>query len=162
MADGSWKDDVRDKQAQKRFLENKQKIEEKQTMHWMYNQADNNAEDFLKGKKIDAKFLTDPDNNAKVQQLRIFQNTEINQDNEAFVKFHEDPLTIIKREEMKQRQAVMTNPLQLKQIQKEIDDLKRGRKKKSKKSKKKSKKSKKGKKGKRNRSSSSDQSVSSE
>lgn len=64
------------------------------------------------------------DKNPNAQALKVFQDSEVNHDNEAFVKFHEDPLTIIKREEMKQRQNVMTNPLRIKEIQKEIDRLK--------------------------------------
>ena len=128
MAERTWKDDQRDKLAHKRFLENKKKIEAKEKLHWMYNQKNADAEEFLKGKKIDAKFLAENEDLVKAQSLKIFQTSDVNQDNEAFVKFHEDPLTIIKREEMKQRQAVLTNPLQLKQIQKEIDDLKKGHK----------------------------------
>lgn len=152
MADRTWKDDQREREAQKRFQENKAKLEEKAAMNWMYNQKDGDAEEFLKGKKIDAKMLVDNGDIAKANALKIFQTSDVNLDNEAFVKFHEDPLTAIKREEMNQRNQVMTNPLQLKQIQKEIDALKRGKKKKHKKDKK-SKKSKK--KKKRSRSSSS-------
>ena len=151
MAERTWKDDMREKQAHQRFLDNKKMVEAKEKLRWMYDQKDANAEEFLKGKKIDAKFLAENEDLVKSQSLKVFQNSDVNQDNEAFVKFHEDPLTIIKREEMKQRQQVMTNPLQLKQIQKEIDDLKKGKKKKSKK---KSKKSRKHKKRKRSRSSS--------
>lgn len=150
MADQSWKNDQREREAQKRFQENKTKIEQKAALNWMYDQNHANAEEYLKGKKIDSRMLVDNEDIAKANALKIFQNTDVNHDNEAFVKFHEDPLTIIKREEMNQRKQVMTNPLQLKQIQQEIDDLKRGRKKKSKKDKKK-----KSKKRKRSKSSSS-------
>jgi len=57
MADRTWKDDQRDKEAQKRFLENKKMVEEKEKLKWMYNQAEVNGEEFLKGKKIDPKMM---------------------------------------------------------------------------------------------------------
>jgi len=50
MADRTWKDEIREKQAQKRFLENKKKVEAKEKLHWMYNQKNADAEEFLKGK----------------------------------------------------------------------------------------------------------------
>ena len=133
MADRSWKDDQREREAQKRFQENKRMLEEKEKMNWMYNQNQANAEEYLKGKRIDSKLLSGDGDNPNANALKVFQSSDANPDNEAFVKFHEDPLTVIKREELKQRQEVMTNPLKLKEIQKEIDALKRGSKKSKKK-----------------------------
>ena len=107
-------------------------LEVKEKMNWMYNQNQANAEEYLKGKRIDSKLLAG-DDHPNASALKVFQNSDVNPDNEAFVKFHEDPLTVIKREELKQRQEVMTNPLKLKEIQKEIEALKRGSKKSKKK-----------------------------
>jgi len=47
-------------------------------------------------------------------------------ENEAFLRMRDDPLVLIKQREIEQRQKVINNPLLLKKIREEIEQLKNG------------------------------------
>lgn len=136
-------------------------------MDWMYNfyghgEAENNAEDYLMGKKIEKIGPEDKNittlKNRKMRFNETFDDTEDarNDPNEDFIKIQEDPLFQIRKEEMARKQQILNNPVKMKAILEELElkeEIRRKRKKKRKKDKKeKKKKKKKDKKRKRSRS----------
>jgi len=130
-----------------------------QRLDWMYqgpSQAQsNNAEEFLLGKAVKEADL-EPDK-PKRTIIPVIKESTANTDNETFTKMMEDPLVLIKQEELKARREILDNPVKMKEIQQEIERLKGGKKPKSKKDKKSKKKHKKSSKRERTASSSSEQ-----
>lgn len=131
-------------------------------MDWMYNfyghgDAENNAEDFLMGKKVEKLGPEDKSiTSLKNRRMRFNDTVDDTQDNkndpnEDFIKIQEDPLFQIRKEELARKQQILNNPVKMKAILKELE-LKEERHKKRKKRKKEKKDKKKKKSRKRSRS----------
>jgi len=129
-----------------------------QRLDWMYqgpSQAQsNNAEDYLLGKSVKEADLES--DKPKRTIIPVIKESTANNDNETFTKMMEDPLVLIKQEELKARREILDNPVKMKEIQQEIERLKGGKKTKSKKDKKSKKKHRKTSKKERTASSSSE------
>lgn len=122
-----------------------------QRLDWLYQGPECNkdittAEEFLIGKPLNDK----PEE--KKYFTPVFQESYSNPQNEIFTKIHEDPVFLMKKEELRQRKELEDNPYKmkmlLKQIEQEVLDKLNKKDKKSKKNKK-EKKNKKDKKHKR-------------
>ena len=73
-------------------------------------------EEFLLGKSLN------DDNNANKKHFTpIFQESYSNPQNEIFTKIHEDPMYLIKKEEMKQRKEIEENPYKVKMLLKDLE-----------------------------------------
>lgn len=73
-------------------------------------------EEFLLGKS-----LNDDSNVNKKHFTPIFQESYSNPQNEIFTKIHEDPMYLIKKEEMKQRKEIEENPYKVKMLLKDLE-----------------------------------------
>lgn len=73
-------------------------------------------EEFLLGKS-----LNDYNNANKKHFTPIFQESYSNPQNEIFTKIHEDPMYLIKKEEMKQRKEIEENPYKVKMLLKDLE-----------------------------------------
>ena len=73
-------------------------------------------EEFLLGKS-----LNDANNTNKKHFTPIFQESYSNPQNEIFTKIHEDPMYLIKKEEMKQRKEIEENPYKVKMLLKDLE-----------------------------------------
>lgn len=73
-------------------------------------------EEFLLGKS-----LNDDSNANKKHFTPIFQESYSNPQNEIFTKIHEDPMYLIKKEEMKQRKEIEENPYKVKMLLKDLE-----------------------------------------
>lgn len=128
-----------------------------QRLDWMYQGPETRtdittAEEYLIGKPIKEE-KTEKDKN---KFIPVFQESYSNPNNERFTKIHEDPLSIMKKEEARQRKEIEENPYKMKLLLKDIEKEIFGEKKEKKAKKdKKHKKDKKDKKHRRQRSSSS-------
>jgi hypothetical protein len=111
-------------------------------IEWMYqdrsafNKTEQTAEEYLLGKEVkegDLGTKTDSARDMFVKGLRTIKNNKELQEsyttneNEAFLRMKEDPLMLIKAREMEMRNEVLSNPMTLKKIQKEIALLKEGK-----------------------------------
>ena len=100
-----------------------------QRMEWMYNAAQSKlttAEEYLLGKPIEE----DRKNTEKLSKDKfqtIIKETNINEENEEFVKFHEDPLVYIVKQNLKAKQSIVDNPYEMKKLIAEIQELKRSK-----------------------------------
>ena len=73
-------------------------------------------EEFLLGKSLN------DDNNANKKHFTpIFRQSYSNPQNEIFTKIHEDPMYLIKKEEMKQRKEIEENPYKVKMLLKDLE-----------------------------------------
>ena len=73
-------------------------------------------EEFLLGKSLN------DDNNANKKHFTpIFQESYSNPQSEIFTKSHEDPMYLIKKEEMKQRKEIEENPYKVKMLLKDLE-----------------------------------------
>ena len=73
-------------------------------------------EEFLLGKSLN------DDNNANKKHFTpILQESYSNPQNEIFTKIHEDPMYLIKKEEMKQRKEIEENPYKVKMLLKDLE-----------------------------------------
>ena len=121
---------------------------------WGNKVQDQSKEDYLLGKAVTQTQDKERDNR-KYPFTPLLKEGFANAQNEAFVKLHEDPLFMIKQEEMKRRSEIINNPLKMREIYKEIEgksDKKKSKKSKKEKKERKEKKEKKEKKKKRDRS----------
>jgi len=105
---------------------------------WGNKVQDQSKEDYLLGKPVQEREKEAPRDNKKYPFTPLLKESYASTQNEAFVKLHEDPLFMIKQEEMKRRSEIINNPLKMREIYKEIEG--KSEKKKSKKSKKEKKK----------------------
>ncbi|KAF9225422.1 hypothetical protein BS17DRAFT_778568 [Gyrodon lividus] len=125
-------DQLRKEKEEERQLQELQRMQEEQTgkkrtekLEWMYttpatgsNQNPNDLEDYLLGKKRVDKILT-ADENAKLgashKSFIAVQNANTVRDVAA--KIREDPLLAMKQQEQAAYQALMSNPLRLRELQ---------------------------------------------
>lgn len=125
-------DQLRKEKEEERQLQELQRLQEEQTgkkrtekLEWMYatpatgsSQNPNDLEDYLLGKKRVDKILT-ADENAKLgaahKNFIAVQNA--NNQRDIAAKIREDPLFAIKQQEQAAYQALMTNPLRLRELQ---------------------------------------------
>ncbi|KAG6879855.1 hypothetical protein C0992_010524 [Termitomyces sp. T32_za158] len=125
-------DQLRKEKEEERQLQELQRLQEEQTgkkrtekLEWMYatpatgsSQNTNDLEDYLLGKKRVDKILT-ADENAKIgashKNFIAVQNA--NNARDIAAKIREDPLLAIKQQEQAALQALMSNPLRLKEMQ---------------------------------------------
>ncbi|KDR85427.1 hypothetical protein GALMADRAFT_234299 [Galerina marginata CBS 339.88] len=128
-------DQLRKEKEEERQLQELQRLQEEQTgkkrtekLEWMYatpatgsSQNANDLEDYLLGKKRVDKILT-ADENAKVgaanKNFIAVQNANTSRDIAA--KIREDPLLAIKQQEQAAYQALLSNPLRLAKMQKDL------------------------------------------
>ncbi|KAJ7040408.1 Pre-mRNA splicing factor-domain-containing protein [Mycena alexandri] len=125
-------DQLRKEKEEERQMQELQRLQEEQTgkkrtekLEWMYttpstgtSQNPNDLEDYLLGKKRVDKILT-ADENAKVgaahKNFIAVQNA--NNARDIAAKIREDPLLAIKQQEQAAYQALMNNPLRLREMQ---------------------------------------------
>ncbi|OCH86050.1 hypothetical protein OBBRIDRAFT_821251 [Obba rivulosa] len=125
-------DQLRKEKEEERQLQELQRLQEEQTgkkrqekLEWMYatpatgsNQNANELEDYLLGKKRVDKLLTGDENEKVGASHKAFiavQNANSARDTAA--KIREDPLLAIKQQEQAAYQALISNPLRLKELQ---------------------------------------------
>ena len=97
-------------------------------LDWMYQGPEcstniNTAEDYLLGKPVKEQKKED-----KKHFTPIFQESYSNPKNELFTKIHEDPMLIMKKEEVRQRKEIEDNPYKMKLLMREIEESMQGRK----------------------------------
>lgn len=125
-------DQLRKEKEEERQLQELQRLQEEQTgkkrtekLEWMYatpatgnSQNPNDLEDYLLGKKRVDKILT-ADENAKLgashKNFIAVQNA--NNARDIAAKIREDPLLAIKQQEQAAYQALLSNPLRLREMQ---------------------------------------------
>ncbi|RDB29416.1 Pre-mRNA-splicing factor CWC25 [Hypsizygus marmoreus] len=125
-------DQLRKEKEEERQLQELQRLQEEQTgkkrtekLEWMYatpatgsSQNPNDLEDYLLGKKRVDKMLT-ADENAKVgaahKNFIAVQNA--NNARDIAAKIREDPLLAIKQQEQAAYEALLSNPLRLREMQ---------------------------------------------
>ncbi|KAG1795796.1 Pre-mRNA splicing factor-domain-containing protein [Suillus plorans] len=125
-------DQLRKEKEEERQLQELQRLQEEQTgkrktekLEWMYatpatgiNQNANDLEDYLLGKKRVDKILTADENaqlGASHKNFIAIQNA--NNVRDIAAKIREDPLLAIKQQEQAAYQALMSNPLRLREMQ---------------------------------------------
>jgi len=125
-------DQLRKEKEEERQLQELQRLQEEQTgkkradkLEWMYStpatgssQNTNELEDYLLGKKRVDKMLTADENDkigAAHKNFIAVQNANSARDLAA--KIREDPLLAIKQQEQASYQALMSNPLRLREMQ---------------------------------------------
>lgn len=91
-----------------------------QRLDWLYQGPECNkdittAEEFLIGKPLNDK----PEE--KKYFTPVFQESYSNPQNEIFTKIHEDPVFLMKKEELKQRKELEDNPYKMKMLLKKIE-----------------------------------------
>jgi len=92
-----------------------------QRLDWLYQGPECNkdittAEEFLIGKPLSDK----PEE--KRYFTPVFQESYSNPQNEIFTKIHEDPVFLMKKEEIKQRKELEDNPYKMKMLIKKIEE----------------------------------------
>jgi len=125
-------DQLRKEKEEERQLQDLQRLQEEQTgkkrtekLEWMYttpatgsNQNSNDLEDYLLGKKRVDKILTADDNvklGASHKNFIAVQNANTARDIAS--KIREDPFFAMKQQEQAAYQALMSNPLRLRELQ---------------------------------------------
>jgi len=125
-------DQLRKEKEEERQLQELQRLQEEQTgkkrqekLEWMYSTpatgsgpSANELEDYLLGKKRVDKILTGDENDKVGAAHKSFIATQFaNTARDTAAKVREDPLLAIKQQEQAAYQALMSNPLRLKQLQ---------------------------------------------
>ncbi|KZT75003.1 hypothetical protein DAEQUDRAFT_807275 [Daedalea quercina L-15889] len=125
-------DQLRKEKEEERQLQELQRLQEEQTgkkrqekLEWMYatpatgsNQNANELEDYLLGKKRVDKILTADENEKIGAAHKNFIATQYaNTIRDTAAKIREDPLLAIKQQEQAAYQALMSNPLRLREMQ---------------------------------------------
>ncbi|KAI0361446.1 hypothetical protein OH77DRAFT_1508421 [Trametes cingulata] len=125
-------DQLRKEKEEERQLQELQRLQEEQTgkkrqekLEWMYatpatgsNQNPNDLEDYLLGKKRVDKILTADEHEKIGAAHKSFIATQYaNTARDAAAKIREDPLLAIKQQEQQAYQAIMSNPLRLRELQ---------------------------------------------
>lgn len=124
-------DQLRKEKEEERQLQELQRLQEEQTgkkrqekLEWMYSTpatgggpSANDLEDYLLGKKRVDKILTGDENDKVGASHKDFIATQFaNTVRDTAAKVREDPLLAIKQQEQAAYQALMSNPLRLKQL----------------------------------------------
>ncbi|MCQ2818900.1 MAG: pre-mRNA-splicing factor CWC25 family protein [archaeon] len=148
-----WIAEQKHKELERKAIENAKKVKEEKAIEdlkklqaenglipkshlnrldFMYQGPDSknkliSAEEFLLGKSIE-----DEDNANKRHFTPVFQESYSNPQNEIFTKIHEDPLYLIKKEEMRQRKEIEENPYKVKMLLKDLESKENKLKKKNK------------------------------
>jgi len=125
-------DQLRKEKEEERQLQELQRLQEEQTgkkrqekLEWMYStpatgsgQNANDLEDYLLGKKRVDKMLTGDENEKVGAAHKNFIAVQFaNSARDTAAKIREDPLLAIKQQEQAAYQALMSNPLRLRQLQ---------------------------------------------
>ncbi|KAH9950876.1 Pre-mRNA splicing factor-domain-containing protein [Amylocystis lapponica] len=125
-------DQLRKEKEEERQLQELQRLQEEQTgkkrqekLEWMYatpaagtSQNTNDLEDYLLGKKRVDKILTADENEKVGAAHKNFIATQYaNTVRDTAAKIREDPLLAIKQQEQAAYQALMSNPLRLREMQ---------------------------------------------
>ncbi|KAI0654261.1 Pre-mRNA splicing factor-domain-containing protein [Cubamyces menziesii] len=125
-------DQLRKEKEEERQLQELQRLQEEQTgkkrqekLEWMYatpatgsSQNPNDLEDYLLGKKRVDKILTADENERVGAAHKNFIATQYaNTARDTAAKIREDPLLAIKQQEQAAYQAIMSNPLRLRELQ---------------------------------------------
>ncbi|EJF66837.1 hypothetical protein DICSQDRAFT_131118 [Dichomitus squalens LYAD-421 SS1] len=125
-------DQLRKEKEEERQLQELQRLQEEQTgkkrqdkLDWMYatpatgsGQNQNELEDYLLGKKRVDKILTADENEKIGAAHKNFIATQFaNSARDTAAKVREDPLLAIKQQEQAAYQALMSNPLRLRELQ---------------------------------------------
>ena len=136
-----WIAEQKHKEIEKKLLENAKKVKEEKAIEelkklqaesglipkshlnrldFMYEGPDCykniiSPEEFLLGKSIKEEDLS-----KKKHFTPVFQESYSNPQNEAFTKIHEDPLYLIKKEELRQRKEIEENPYKVNLLLKDI------------------------------------------
>ncbi|CCM04447.1 uncharacterized protein FIBRA_06627 [Fibroporia radiculosa] len=125
-------DQLRKEKEEERQLQELQRLQEEQTgkkrqekLDWMYttpatgsSQNQNDLEDYLLGKKRVDKILTAGENEKIGAAHKNFIATQYaNTARDTAAKIREDPLLAIKQQEQASYQALMSNPLRLREMQ---------------------------------------------
>jgi hypothetical protein len=84
---------------------------------WGNKVQDQSKEEYLLGKPVNER------DSRKYPFTPLLKEGFANSQNENFVKLHEDPLFMIKQEEMKRRKEIIDNPLKMREIYKEIEGI---------------------------------------
>jgi hypothetical protein len=103
-----------------------------QRLDWMYEGGairNQSAVEYLISKPFEE---ADPEAPRPEWRPTLCKESTANQSNEVFTKVHEDPLFLIKQEEMRRRQDILSNPLKMSKLRKELEELRAGRSKKTK------------------------------
>jgi len=125
-------DQLRKEKEEERQIQELQRLQEEQTgkkrqekLEWMYStpatgsgQNANDLEDYLLGKKRVDKILTADENDKVGAAHKNFIATQFaNSARDTAAKIRDDPLLAIKQQEQAAYQALMSNPLRLRQMQ---------------------------------------------
>jgi len=97
-------------------------------LDWMYEGTaikNTSSEEYLLGKPYVEQ---DPEAPAPEWRPTLCKETTANQANERFTKIHEDPLYSIMQEELRRKKDILNNPVKMKQLQEDIENMKKGRK----------------------------------
>jgi hypothetical protein len=86
-------------------------------MDWMYDLGNK-----LQQQKNNEEFITGIKKPNRKDVKHIFQEEATNRKCEEFVLLHEDPLYAIEKEEMKARETLMNNPIEMKTIIREVEE----------------------------------------
>ncbi|XP_071941914.1 pre-mRNA-splicing factor CWC25 homolog [Antedon mediterranea] len=121
----------------------KQDIDKKDgKLQWMYKGADDlvDAEDYLLGKKVDQAIVKKQRGEASEKSQDIassvgakFDESETTQAVDMANKLREDPLFMIKQQELNKKKDLLNNPVRMKQLQELLKQSKQSKKKKKKK-----------------------------
>eukprot|EP00826_Nyctotherus_ovalis_P021956 TRINITY_DN1717_c0_g1_i17.p1 TRINITY_DN1717_c0_g1~~TRINITY_DN1717_c0_g1_i17.p1 ORF type:complete len:319 (+),score=150.17 TRINITY_DN1717_c0_g1_i17:148-1104(+) len=94
-------------------------------MDWMYVQS--NTKQNTKEDLFGTLLKPSEEQEQKKKLVPIVKDSTVNEEYEAFVRFHEDPLVEILKAQERAKAEVLDNPLKLKEIQREIALLKEGK-----------------------------------
>lgn len=100
-----------------------------QRLDWMYEGGaikNTSSEEYLLGKPV-----KDSESMAGEWRPTLFKESTANQGNEVFTKVHEDPLFAIMHEEKRRREEIMKNPKRMNEVKKEIEKMKKRKRKNS-------------------------------
>jgi len=136
-----WIAEQKQREIERKIIENKKKLKEErqieelkklqidaglipashmQRLDWLYQGPECNkdittAEEFLIGKPLNDK----PEE--KKYFTPVFQESYSNPQNEIFTRIHEDPVFLMKKEELRQRKELEDNPYKMKMLLKKIE-----------------------------------------
>lgn len=128
-------DQLRKEKEEERQLQELQRLQEEQTgkkrtekLEWMYatpatgsSQNPNDFEDYLLGKKrVDKMLIADENSKLAASHKSFIAVQNANTSRDIAAKIREDPLLAIKQQEQSAYQALLSNPLRLAKMQKDM------------------------------------------
>ncbi|KAF8807802.1 hypothetical protein BYT27DRAFT_7099490 [Phlegmacium glaucopus] len=128
-------DQLRKEKEEERQLQELQRLQEEQTgkkrtekLEWMYatpatgsSQNPNDLEDYLLGKKrVDKMLIADENSKLAASHKSFIAVQNANTSRDIAAKIREDPLLAIKQQEQSAYQALLSNPLRLAKMQKDL------------------------------------------